>query len=44
MGTLSFMYAAAPCALKLVAVGLLWAAPIERLRWQPNVYPGVSSP
>lgn len=44
MSTLSFMYAAAPCALKLVAVALLWAAPIERLRWQPNVCPGASSP
>lgn len=43
MGTLSLMYAAAPCVLKLVAVALLWAAPIERLRWQPHTT-GVPSP
>ncbi|MEO8038606.1 MAG: MFS transporter [Betaproteobacteria bacterium] len=30
MGQLSFVYAAAPCALKLVAVATLWFAPLER--------------
>jgi Na+/melibiose symporter-like transporter len=44
MGTLSFMYAALPCLLKLAAVALLWAAPIERLRWQQPVTPGASLP
>ncbi len=44
MGTLSLMYAAFPCLLKLAAVALLWAAPIERLRWQPPVSPGASLP
>lgn len=40
MGTLSFMYAAFPCLLKLTALAVLWAAPIERLRWQPAASPG----
>ena len=44
MGTLSFMYAALPCLLKLAALAVLWAAPIERLRWQPAVPSGAPSP
>lgn len=37
MGTLSVVYALAPCLLKLVAAVALWVAPVERRAWEPSV-------
>lgn len=42
MGQLSFMYAAAPCALKLLAVATLWFAPIETRAWAAPVSRGTT--
>ena len=44
MGQLSFMYAAAPCALKLLAVATLWFAPIDPRAWAAPVSRGASLP
>ena len=44
MGRLSLIYAAVPCLLKIVAVIVLWLAPVERRDWTPSVAPGASHP
>jgi len=44
MGQLSLMYAAIPCALKLMAVAMLWFAPIEPRAHPLPVSRGVSLP
>lgn len=44
MGPLSTMYAAVPCALKLLAVAVLWVAPIERSAAATPVPEGASLP
>ena len=44
MGRLSLVYAAVPCALKLVAVAALWMAPVERRGWAAAGTTGTSHP
>ena len=44
MGRLSLIYAAVPCLLKIVAVIVLWLAPVERRDWTSSVAPGASRP
>lgn len=44
MGPLSTMYAAVPCALKLLAVAILWVAPIERTAGATTVTSGATLP
>jgi glycoside/pentoside/hexuronide:cation symporter, GPH family len=44
MGQLSLMYAAAPCALKLLAVAALWFAPVEPRAWAAPISRGASLP
>jgi len=44
MGPLSTMYAAVPCVLKLLAVAVLWIAPIERPAGTTTVPEGASLP
>ncbi len=44
MGRLSLIYAAVPCLLKIVAVVVLWLAPVERRDWTPSAVPGASQP
>lgn len=44
MGQLSLMYAAVPCALKLLAVATLWLAPVEPRAWAAPVSRGASLP
>jgi glycoside/pentoside/hexuronide:cation symporter, GPH family len=44
MGRLSLMYAAIPCVLKLLAVALLWFAPIDPRAHAAPVSRGVSLP
>jgi Na+/melibiose symporter-like transporter len=44
MGPLSTMYAIVPCALKLLAVAVLWFAPIDRIvRTNPSFQGGSQS-